>query len=151
MSAIILSNIMSVVIVWSVLCHKTQLSSPPGIISTVGSLEMNTDCKNLVMKQISCGSTQHIMHINHISQSSHTLRIATPVSDSCLQISAQHSVQSLPWDWLELSELEGLIGYWTSSNNRPQTVWIGSHTSSTLVLNAGASQGCVLSPHLFTL
>lgn len=128
MSAIILSNIMSVVIVWSVLCHKTQLSSPPVIIST--------ECKNLVMKQTSCGSTQLIM--NHISQSSHTWRITTPVSGSCLQISAQHS-----WDWLELSELEELIGHWASSNNRPQTVWIGSHTSST-------SQGCVLSPHLFT-
>ncbi len=35
--------------------------------------------------------------------------------------------------------------------NRPQTVRIGSHTTSTLVLNTGAPQGCVLSPLLFTL
>ncbi len=35
--------------------------------------------------------------------------------------------------------------------NRPQTVRIGGHTSFTLVLNTGATQGCVLSPLLFTL
>ncbi len=35
--------------------------------------------------------------------------------------------------------------------NRPQSVRIGSLSSSTLVLNTGAPQGCVLSPLLFTL
>ncbi len=37
-----------------------------------------------------------------------------------------------------------------STTNRPQTVQIGSHTS-TLVLNTGAPQGCVLSSLLYTL
>lgn len=35
--------------------------------------------------------------------------------------------------------------------NRTQSVFIGSPTSSTLMLNIGAPQGCVLSPLLFTL
>jgi len=35
--------------------------------------------------------------------------------------------------------------------NRPQAIQTGSHTSSTLVSNTGAPQGCVLSPLLFTL
>ncbi|KAI3355901.1 hypothetical protein L3Q82_004450 [Scortum barcoo] len=35
--------------------------------------------------------------------------------------------------------------------NRPQVVRIGDNTSSTLVLNTGTPQGCVLSPALFTL
>ncbi|KAK2905571.1 hypothetical protein Q8A73_009516 [Channa argus] len=34
---------------------------------------------------------------------------------------------------------------------RPQTVRVGSNTSSTITLNTGAPQGCVLSPLLFTL
>ncbi len=34
---------------------------------------------------------------------------------------------------------------------RPQAVRIGSNTSSTITLNTGAPQGCVLSPLLFTL
>ncbi len=34
---------------------------------------------------------------------------------------------------------------------RPQAVWVGSSTSSTITLNTGAPQGCVLSPLLFTL
>ncbi|KAF7643798.1 hypothetical protein LDENG_00233010 [Lucifuga dentata] len=34
--------------------------------------------------------------------------------------------------------------------NRPQVVRIGDHTSSTLILNTGVPQGCVLSPALFT-
>ena len=34
---------------------------------------------------------------------------------------------------------------------RPQAVRIGNNTSSTLTLNTGAPQGCVLSPLLFSL
>ncbi len=34
---------------------------------------------------------------------------------------------------------------------RPQAVQVGSNTSSTITLNTGAPQGCVLSPLLFTL
>ncbi|KAL0153828.1 hypothetical protein M9458_050858 [Cirrhinus mrigala] len=34
---------------------------------------------------------------------------------------------------------------------RPQAVRVGSNTSSTIILNTGAPQGCVLSPLLFTL
>ncbi len=34
---------------------------------------------------------------------------------------------------------------------RPQAVRVGSNTSSTITLNTGAPQGCVLSPLLFTL
>ncbi len=34
---------------------------------------------------------------------------------------------------------------------RPQAVRVGSNTSSTVTLNTGAPQGCVLSPLLFTL
>lgn len=34
---------------------------------------------------------------------------------------------------------------------RPQVVRIGSYTSSQLVLNTGAPQGCVLSPLLYSL
>ena len=35
--------------------------------------------------------------------------------------------------------------------NRPQVVKIGNNISSTLVLNTGAPQGCVLSPYLYSL
>ena len=35
--------------------------------------------------------------------------------------------------------------------NRPQNVRMGNHTSSTLILNTGAPQGCALSPALFIL
>ncbi|KAF7644068.1 hypothetical protein LDENG_00228720 [Lucifuga dentata] len=35
--------------------------------------------------------------------------------------------------------------------NRPQNVRIGNYTSSTIILNIGALQGCALSPALFTL
>ncbi|KAL3065255.1 hypothetical protein OYC64_015434 [Pagothenia borchgrevinki] len=34
---------------------------------------------------------------------------------------------------------------------RPQAVWMGNITSSTLILNTGAPQGCVLSPLLYSL
>ena len=33
---------------------------------------------------------------------------------------------------------------------RPQAVRVGGNTSSTITLNTGAPQGCVLSPLLFT-
>ncbi|KAK3547017.1 hypothetical protein QTP86_008809 [Hemibagrus guttatus] len=35
--------------------------------------------------------------------------------------------------------------------NRPQSVRSGNHTSSTLILNTGVPQGCVLSPLLYSL
>jgi len=34
---------------------------------------------------------------------------------------------------------------------RPQVVTMGSNTSSTLILNTGAPQGCCLSPRLYSL
>lgn len=34
---------------------------------------------------------------------------------------------------------------------RPQSVWLGLHLSSTITLNTGSSQGCALSPLLLTL
>ena len=34
---------------------------------------------------------------------------------------------------------------------RPQVVRVGSNTSATLILNTGATQGCVLSPLLYSL
>ena len=36
-------------------------------------------------------------------------------------------------------------------SNRPQNVRMGEHTSSTLILNVGVPQGCVLSPLLYSL
>ena len=36
-------------------------------------------------------------------------------------------------------------------SNRPQNVRVGDLTSSTITLNTGAPQGCVLSPALYTL
>lgn len=42
-------------------------------------------------------------------------------------------------------------GSWTFSHIVSQGVRIGNNTSSTLILNTGTQQGCVLSPVLFTL
>ncbi|KAJ8371121.1 hypothetical protein SKAU_G00111490 [Synaphobranchus kaupii] len=36
-------------------------------------------------------------------------------------------------------------------SDRPQVVKVGNHTSSSLTLNTGAPQGCVLSPLLYSL
>ena len=36
-------------------------------------------------------------------------------------------------------------------SNRPQSVRVENHTSSTLILNTGVPQGCVLSPFLYSL
>jgi hypothetical protein len=33
----------------------------------------------------------------------------------------------------------------------PQVVWVGCNTSTTLILNTGDPQGCVLSPLLYSL
>ena len=35
--------------------------------------------------------------------------------------------------------------------SRPQVVWVGDNTSTTLILNMGAPQGCVLSDLLYSL
>ncbi len=43
------------------------------------------------------------------------------------------------------------LGLNTSLCNWPQAVRVSSNTSSTITLNTGAPQGCVLSPLLFTL
>ena len=86
--------------------------------------------------------------------SSHTWRVRTASSERCLLTSARHLRQSHPWSWLEntlglsITLCNYILDFLTS---RPQRVRIGSHTSSTLALNTGAPQGCVLSPLLFTL
>ncbi|KAI4886167.1 hypothetical protein NFI96_001515 [Prochilodus magdalenae] len=49
---------------------------------------------------------------------------------------------------LDSSICSWVLGFLT---DRPQCVRIGNHTSSTLILNTGTPQGCVLSPLLFTL
>ena len=36
-------------------------------------------------------------------------------------------------------------------SNRPQNVWMGKHSSSTLILNTGTPQGYVLSPLLYSI
>ncbi len=49
---------------------------------------------------------------------------------------------------LNMSLCNWLLDFLTG---RPQAVWVGSNTSSTITLNTGPPQGCVLSPLLFTL
>ncbi|KAI4888412.1 hypothetical protein NFI96_009397, partial [Prochilodus magdalenae] len=49
---------------------------------------------------------------------------------------------------LDSSICSWVLGFLT---DRPQCVRIGNHTSSTLILNTGTPQGCVLSPLPFTL
>jgi len=46
-----------------------------------------------------------------------------------------------------------LLIHWINNflSNRPQTVKIGTTTSSTIITNTGTPQGCVLSPFLYTL
>ncbi len=79
------------------------------------------------------------------TQFSHTLKI-TPTL-----LSIQHnSPMKLTGKFSTMSSSTTLWN-WTFNfhTNRPQTVWIGGHTSSTM--NTGAPQSCVLSPLLFTL
>ncbi|KAI3358110.1 hypothetical protein L3Q82_002980 [Scortum barcoo] len=68
----------------------------------------------------------------------------TPVIMKCFErIVLKHIKNIIP---------AGLDQYqFTYRENRPQVVRIGDNTSSTLVLNTGTPQGCVLSPALFTL
>ncbi|KAI5100996.1 gastrula zinc finger protein XlCGF28.1-like [Silurus meridionalis] len=57
-------------------------------------------------------------------------------------------------DWILYSSRiaqTALLRTLISTNDRPQTVWVGKHTSSTLTLSTGAPQGCVLSPLLYSL
>uniref|UniRef100_A0A9J7YNX0 Reverse transcriptase domain-containing protein n=1 Tax=Cyprinus carpio carpio TaxID=630221 RepID=A0A9J7YNX0_CYPCA len=58
----------------------------------------------------------------------------------CFERLVMHHINTSLCNWL----LDFLTG-------RPQAVWVGSNTSSTITLNTGAPQGCVLSPLLFTL
>lgn len=73
-----------------------------------------------------------------------------------LMITVQHSVPSslINWspglmilDWRH-SFADRFSAFWWG---RPQVVIFGSHTSSSLILNTGAPQGCVLSPHWYYL
>ncbi len=119
--------------------HQKQHSSQPGP-------SLHSEPTNLLRNPSPLPSTQ----------SSHTLKTTTPTSECCLLISAQYSIQSPPWNWLAKLSSLGLsttLYNWMLDflTNRPQTVWIGGHTSSTLVLNTGAFQGCMLSPLLFML
>ncbi|KAI5607308.1 hypothetical protein C0J50_7060 [Silurus asotus] len=54
---------------------------------------------------------------------------------------------------LEVLGLSLPLCQWISNflTDRPQAVRVGKHTSSTLTLSAGAPQGCVLSPLLYSL
>lgn len=54
---------------------------------------------------------------------------------------------------LQTLQLETSLPLWIKDflTNRPQHVRLGTSTSSTIVLNTGVSQGCVLSPVLYTL
>ncbi|KAI5103635.1 up-regulator of cell proliferation isoform X2 [Silurus meridionalis] len=54
---------------------------------------------------------------------------------------------------LEVLGLSLPLYQWISNflTGRPQAVWVGKHTSSTLTLSTGAPQGCVLRPLLYSL
>ncbi|KAK1791977.1 hypothetical protein P4O66_001747 [Electrophorus voltai] len=60
----------------------------------------------------------------------------------------QHLIRKLSLLGLNTSLCNWILDFLTG---RPQSVWIGSSTSNTTTLSAGALQGSVLSPLLFTL
>ncbi|XP_068198503.1 probable RNA-directed DNA polymerase from transposon BS isoform X2 [Antennarius striatus] len=74
-------------------------------------------------------------------QPSPTWRSKTRTPECCSSTSAQHSTQSSP----SSSSINDFL------KGRPQAVQVSNNTSSTITLNSGAPQGCVLSPLLFTL
>ena len=68
-------------------------------------------------------------------------------TSAVITVSPMKLTGKLNWTWLPRSA----TGYWAGLTSRPWRVHIGIHNSSTLVLNTGAPQGCVLSLLLFTL
>ncbi|KAL0150730.1 hypothetical protein M9458_053953, partial [Cirrhinus mrigala] len=63
-------------------------------------------------------------------------------------IISQQLTQKLVQLGLNTSLCNWLLDFLTG---KPQALWVGSNTSSTITLNTGTPQGCVLSPILFTL
>ncbi|KAL0199425.1 hypothetical protein M9458_007965 [Cirrhinus mrigala] len=74
--------------------------------------------------------------------------ISTALHSTFNTIIPQQLTQKLVQLGLNTSLCNWLLDFLTG---RPQAVRVGSNTSSTIILNTGAPQGCVLSPLLFTL
>ncbi len=73
---------------------------------------------------------------------------ALPADQSVDYDTAQQLIHKLVQLGLNTSLCNWLLDFLTG---RPQAVRVGTNTSSTITLNTGAPQGCVLSPLLFTL
>nr|XP_046263545.1 uncharacterized protein LOC124068964 [Scatophagus argus]XP_046263546.1 uncharacterized protein LOC124068964 [Scatophagus argus]XP_046263547.1 uncharacterized protein LOC124068964 [Scatophagus argus] len=94
-------------------------------------------------------STAFHSALTHLeTRDSHVRMLFIDFSSAFNTIIPQQLIHKLDQLVLNTSLCNWLLDFLTG---RPQAVWVGSNTSSTITLNTEGPQGCVLSPHLFTL
>ncbi len=88
-----------------------------------------------------------MQYAQYCTQYSNTWITTTHMYGCCLLTSAQHSAPSFSPSW-PLNLETWIMDFLT---NRPQHVRSGDTCSTTITLNTGVPQGCVLSPFLYSL
>ncbi len=96
-----------------------------------------------------------MQYAQYCTRYSHTWITTTHRYGCCLLTLAQHSTPSFPPSYTKLGDLgvntslcNGIMDFLT---NRPQHVRSGHTCSTTITLNTGVPQGCVLSPFFYSL
>ncbi|KAI5630012.1 gastrula zinc finger protein XlCGF28.1-like [Silurus asotus] len=118
------------------------------------SLPVTLDPLQFAYRQ-NCSTEDAIAHLLHTTISHLDLRNGNYTKILLVDYSSAFNtiIPSTLTSKLEVLGLSLPLCQWISNflTDRPQAVRVGKHTSSTLTLSTGASQGCVLSPLLYSL